>query len=693
MTGPMFGLETEYAVTALDGAGVVLPRSVLIKQLMAKAVETLVHVPGGRDSGLFLANGCPFYIDAGDHPEIAAAECMNPFDAVRYAKAGDQIMWRLAEQVRHDHPGIAEILVGKGNVDYSGSGQSWGSHESYLHQVAPARLRRRLVPHLVSRVIYAGPGGFHPAADGVEFLLSPRSVFIAHPAANGTPGQRPLVDEREQPLGAGYFRQHLVCGESLQSDLAAFLRVGTTALVVALEDAGLGDERLALASPSRALAAIARDTSLRQTVSLRRGGKVTAIALQRRYLERACAHLHHPAMPTWAGAVCEIWDATLTRLEQGAEAVADSLDWAIKLAIYRDRVSRRGMTWGDRLLQRLGPELFEIDTRFGHLGPGGLFQTLDQAGALRHRVAGIDREDEAMDAPPMEGRARLRGEAIRRAARTGGSCVCEWDGLWDPLEGKHLNLADPFAVDPAWTSPEGSSATSDRSDWIAPLLHLTYHESPAVVRSAALTLRRALTAPAARPARLQAAGSAVDLNNRGVELRGDGRLGEAEDLIRAALAIDLDALGDDHPRIPHRLNNLAIVLIMRGALDDGRECLTRAWRLNSRGRDLTTGRILFVQFALATIAGEPTEKLLGPLKSHFAAGPPADLANVSRPWDIGCFVRHLRPLISDRDFELTEAIVEALDGQTGHQRLNELPAWRAVAAQPLDSQARASATR
>ena len=34
-------------------------------------------------------------------------------------------------------------------------------------------------------------------------------------------------------------------------------------------------------------------------------------------------------------------------------------------------------------------ELFEIDTRFGQLGGGGLFARLDEAGVLTHHIAEI----------------------------------------------------------------------------------------------------------------------------------------------------------------------------------------------------------------------------------------------------------------------------------------------------------------
>ena len=56
--------------------------------------------------------------------------------------------------------------------------------------------------------------------------------------------------------------------------------------------------------------------------------------------------------------------------------------------------------------------LFEIDTRFGQLGLKGIFETLDAAGVLNHRVNGVDNIEHAMIEPPASGRANVsRGQA------------------------------------------------------------------------------------------------------------------------------------------------------------------------------------------------------------------------------------------------------------------------------------------
>src|SRR4029077_17556265 len=73
--------------------------------------------------------------------------------------------------------------------------------------------------------------------------------------------------------------------------------------------------------------------------------RLTAIAIQRHYLTRAEAHVSDPFMPPWAGEVCDRWRAVLDALSAGWESAATSLDWAIKLALYREQARRSGLDW------------------------------------------------------------------------------------------------------------------------------------------------------------------------------------------------------------------------------------------------------------------------------------------------------------------------------------------------------------
>ena len=236
-TRSLFGTESEYAVSGWS-SGRVLPPSEVALMLLARA-ESYPHMRGA-EAGMFLPNGGRFYIDQ-SHPEWASPECTNPWEAVRHGLAGDLFLSRLAADLVREDPSIASLAVRKGNIDYE-SQVTWGNHENYLLRRDPHAVRPGLVSHLVTRIVFAGAGGFDPFdTRGPRFVLSPRALFLRGGIGRSAPSALTLVDERAQHHCAGFYRQHLMCGEGLQSHLGALLRLGTTALVIALEaEIGLG---------------------------------------------------------------------------------------------------------------------------------------------------------------------------------------------------------------------------------------------------------------------------------------------------------------------------------------------------------------------------------------------------------------------------------------------------------------------
>jgi proteasome accessory factor A len=526
----MFGTETEYAVIGRDRAGAVVPPQTVAGQLLDHASTRLPNAPA-LDAGIFLQNGSRLYVDAGYHPEYSSPECCNPWDVVRYAKAGDLILQRLCEGVSKANRGLSEVLLFKGNVDYSGAATTWGSHESYLHRADPILIQQHLIPHLVSRVIYTGAGGFNPLSAGLEFTLSPRAHHIVEVISHESTSSRGLVHTRDESLScSGYRRQHLICGESLRSDRAAWLRAGVTALIVAMIETGIPTGRaVALVAPLNALRTFARDVTCKATAVTAAGAK-TAIQIQRHYLTLAHDHMHDAFMPVWAPAVCAEWSNLLDRLEGAPGTVTRTLDWAFKWTLYRDRAKRlgfewemlpswthvaevlyRALTWRSETQEalditdfsaadgtpstgvlaaslvlapdgplrnevrsltpylqakrlewgqldgflRLRQQLMEIDFRFGQIGVETLFAALERPGFTDHSMEGVDRIADAVEHPPGEGRARVRGQVVGRAAAQGRQLACAWNQIFDLVDpSMSLDLSDPFAEEEIWSRRE-----------------------------------------------------------------------------------------------------------------------------------------------------------------------------------------------------------------------------------------------
>ncbi len=121
-------------------------------------------------------------------------------------------------------------------------------------------------------------------------------------------------------------------------------------------------------------------------------------------------------------------------------------------------LAREGLTWSDfENFLSLRDEFYQIDTRFGQFGPRGIFTELDRRGALDHRVAAVEGVEEAMRKPPVVGRAKLRGEWVRRLAGQSGA-RCNWMSVIGP-DGSFLDLSDPFASAEAWSDPAAPPKT------------------------------------------------------------------------------------------------------------------------------------------------------------------------------------------------------------------------------------------
>lgn len=471
----LFGMETELAFSALQSGMTDEKQEVLFEapaplasavstaildllaaSLLSLARKQLCSLPDGQSSGVYLENGSRLYLDAGCHPEFCTPECRSPEELVRWQLADERILVDLADELMKVRPDC-EIALFRCNVGYGGNASTWGCHESYQHTTDETQMSAHLIPHLVSRIVYTGAGGLNNRQEQTEFLLSPRVPHLLHDVGEDSQSERSLYHTKNEPLSHGDFnRLHLLCGESNSSQLATYLKFGTTALIVRLIDAGVcrGDS-LRFESPRSAMNAFARDPKCHVEWELGDGRHLTAVQIQREYLMMAEEHLAAEFMPDWAPLLCERWRRVLDQLETDPSLLSTSLDWAIKYALFQDRVSRSRSSWSELKIESgLGAELCEIDTRFGELGQGGLFHKLDHAGVLDHRLPELGSIEDAMTSPPPGGRAEVRGRAIREMRMTSSRYRCSWEWIHDREEGRMYDMSDPFGRSPGWRAIE-----------------------------------------------------------------------------------------------------------------------------------------------------------------------------------------------------------------------------------------------
>jgi Pup-ligase protein len=511
----LMGGETEYAIAARGPTGDPLPQPSLLASFMAFARERLRYT-STAENGRFLANGGKIYLDAGLHVEAATPECGSPYDVVRYLRANDEIIRRLCSDLLASSDGLTSVFCARGSVDYCDR-TIWASHESYLHRTDPRRLPAALIPFLASRVVLSGAGGWDMRCIGLQFTLSPRAPAICELSGTDTQRLRPLFHTKNETLSStGTHRLHVCCSETLCSDMATALRFGSTALVLAIIDAGAEPGTcVRLKAPLYALHRYALDPTCRTMADLVDGRRVSAIQIQRAYLAAVEARLGAAGLPDWAPAICALWRTALDDLDGSQVSAGVTLDWAIKRKVYTHRLRQYGLEWSSlhiwnaaiRQLRRawavahdgeesfdlemmlgtpavvakagaevspmlerhgfrwdqladfakLRTELLEIDTRFSDLSEHGVFRSLDAAGVLRHRVSDFNLDD-AIETPPQGTRAAIRGAVVRRLSDSGTPYSAEWTRVFDLARKRVLDLGDPFEHEERWLPWQESTA-------------------------------------------------------------------------------------------------------------------------------------------------------------------------------------------------------------------------------------------
>lgn len=519
MSGPrLFGIETEYPLIFRDPQGRRLDESMALGKYFEVAREILPHVVDATSYGLFLQNGARFYPDCGKG-EFATPETTTYWDTCRYVKAGELILEEVKAAMAQQ-PDIGGGSIMRCNVCYGPQPTTWARHLSVSHHVVPEKLPDHLIPHLVSQVIYTGAGGFNNRSAGIEFMISPRVEHLDVDVSPESTGSRGIFHTKNEPLCVGSNRLHVLTGESLCSETSTCLSVAMTVLVVALIEAGgKPGHTVRLKSPLAAIKRFATDVSLTAHVLDVNRKAWTALDIQRHYLSEIESRLDHPAMPSWGSIACRMCRDILDHLEEGHRRVAQSLDWAIKYPIYTRWIEKRGFSWEsikrwnkilDRLVRvvnradasrkvhritlddvpmakaalpkrsfplsrlgvadfswdeleqilRLQQELFEMDACFGELGDRGIFNQLDRDGVLDHHVEQVEHIETATTDPPAEGRARLRGEVIRRVQPDRQEYTGDWSFIDHPAGNRRLDLSDPHTATENWChAPEPRPTT------------------------------------------------------------------------------------------------------------------------------------------------------------------------------------------------------------------------------------------
>lgn len=394
-----------------------------------------------RPTSIVLNNGARFYVDHA-HPEYSAPETSNARAAVLWDLAGDEVARRVMA-LRED-AGLSPIVLVKNNVD--GKGATYGSHENYQVQrnADLDDLIRFSIPFLVTRQIFCGAGrvGLGQKSERPGFQISQRADYVENDIGLETTFNRPIFNTRDEPHSNHHYwrRVHVIGGDANLFHDSMFLRFGTTALVLRALEVGTSMEweNLDLDDPVEAVKEVSQDLTLKRQLAMRSGESLTAIGIQRRYIEVVTKALEGTLTNT-ENEVLERWADVLDRMEQDVLSVAKEVEWVGKYALLKRQKDRLGVDWDDA-------RLVAMDLQWGDLRPGkSLVGALERAG-LANQMFTPEQVAWAVDNAPQDTRAKVRGEAVKTDPTLREA---SWTSLVREQQGKLLRtpLAEP--TDPA----------------------------------------------------------------------------------------------------------------------------------------------------------------------------------------------------------------------------------------------------
>ncbi|MBM3884174.1 MAG: peptidase [Verrucomicrobia bacterium] len=446
------GLETEYGCLCAEP----LPPSAVVSRVrrwafterrlgLADTQQRDWDEPAGN--GGFLFNGGRLYVDMG-HLEYCTPECRSLRDLLLYDQAGDALLRQALSQL-----GLAsQAGFVRNNIDHC-TGATFGCHENFLvRRSAPLTEANvlSLLAFLTLRVLYTGAGRVGATAGaqfrgdleraGADpgFQISQRADYINNELFEWVQFNRALINTRDEPLAdpRHYRRLHLLLGDTNVLPESLALKIGTTALVLDLLEAGQLP-RIALADAVLTFRLLSHQTDGPWRVFLADGSRADALELLQAYCTAAWRELHGRDPET--DLTLRLWKRTLRALDQDPESLVGRVDWITKRWLLCQFVQAEHIAWNHPWLAAQDLEYHHLDPQrnlgwpLAHPNNPWTFTPADTA--------------HATEQPPPDTRAHARAAAMRALAPSGLRYYVDWEVI--DAEGlPALTLGDPLEPRP-----------------------------------------------------------------------------------------------------------------------------------------------------------------------------------------------------------------------------------------------------
>jgi len=340
-------------------------------------------------------------------------------------KAGERTLEKLmegAEQRLRDEGIRGTIFLFKNNTDSAGN--SYGCHENYLTSRSNDNgdYGDVLIPFLVTRQIFTGAGHVLQTARGPIFTIAQRAEHIWEGTSSATTRSRPIINTRDEPHADAekYRRLHIIVGDSNMSEYTTFLKIGSTACMLRMmEDKSFSLRDLTLENPVRAIRDISHDLTCRRKVRLASGRELSALDVQREYLDRAMKYADTKGFTKLEQRALEMWEHCVSTIENDPLKLATEVDWVIKHNLIEAFRSRHALDLDDARVALLDLQYHDIRR------DRGIFYRLQARGLVERICAEADIEA-ALSEPPQTTRAKLRGDFIKQAKLRKRDYTVDW---------------------------------------------------------------------------------------------------------------------------------------------------------------------------------------------------------------------------------------------------------------------------
>jgi len=369
-----------------------------------------------------LRNGSLAYAD-GYVFEIANAECGSPKELIALDKANmtyltDEIGKLDLFPVRSYADGswewkkipeeIRGIYIYKANTDLTG--KTLGTHENYQvfkkHLIAtnprlrltrdnpppnvtPAeyrnnkkyqhnmRLYKYLAHHLTTflatRQLFAGSGDINfNRRNNAQYILSPRAMKMEKRISLTTLNERGIVNTRDESHAddTQFLRLHLICGDANMNEVAGYLKIGVTSMMLHLIEHTRELPDLSLISPVAEMHAVAHDlTGKTHKLKLYNGHSYSALELQLMYRDMLGKHLLAFPDPTYQAVFDKYSQVLETMRTVDPVELTTICDHALKYKLLQELVLNKGKSLKTTTAQ-------VVNLRYHRLDAEGLYNKI-----------------------------------------------------------------------------------------------------------------------------------------------------------------------------------------------------------------------------------------------------------------------------------------------------------------------------